>query len=192
MEHIGILGGSFDPIHIGHLITALSVFEKRKLTKLIFMPCFISPHKVGYDITDAFQRLEMVRLATEDFPQFEVSDFEISKHDISFTVDTLKHFKKDNPSIDLIIGFDNLISFDNWKEPETITELANLVVLKRNNFASYYSLHNFFEKAIFVDSPIIEVSSTLIRDRIKNGLSFKYFVHNKVYQYIMDNKLYMR
>ncbi len=192
MEHIGILGGSFDPIHIGHLITALSVFEKRKLTKLIFMPCFISPHKVGYNITDAFQRLEMVRLATEDFPQFEVSDFEISKHDISFTVDTLKHFKKDYSSIDLIIGFDNLISFDNWKEPETITELANLVVLKRNNFVSYYPLHNFFEKAIFVDSPIIEVSSTLIRDRIKKGLPFKYFVHNKVYQYIMDNKLYMR
>ena len=190
MAHIGIMGGSFDPVHIGHLITAQSVLEKRNLEKIIFVPCYISPHKVGFNSTEHIHRLEMVKLATSTNPKFEVSDYEIKKGDISFTVDTVEYFKGIYDEIDLIIGFDNLVSFDNWKEPDRIIEMANLVVLKRSNFSASFSLHSYFAKAIFVDTPIIEISSTMIRERVKKNKFFDYFVPKEVAEYIKENKLY--
>ncbi len=190
MAHVGIMGGSFDPIHIGHLITAQSVLEKRNLSKIIFVPCYISPHKVGFNSTEHLHRLEMVRRATASNPKFEVSDYEIKKGDISFTVDTVEHFRNQYEELDLIIGFDNLISFDNWKEPDRILEMANLVVLKRSNFSASFSLHSYFGKAIFVDTPVIEISSTMIRERIRDGKFYDYFVPKEVADYIKEHKLY--
>jgi nicotinate-nucleotide adenylyltransferase len=192
MEHIGIIGGSFDPIHIGHLITAQSVLEKRKLDKIIFIPCYVSPHKLQNKTTEANYRMEMVKLAIESNPNFTVSDFEIKMNKVSYTVETLEHFSEIYDNIDFIIGYDNLINFNQWKNPDKIVELANLVVLKRNFVAPSYSFHSYFAKAIFVDTPIVEISSTEIRERIVKRLPVNYFLTKEVNEYIIEHGLYKR
>ncbi len=192
MEHIGIIGGSFDPIHIGHLITAQVVLEKRNLDKIIFIPCFVSPHKIKNKSTEAKHRLKMVELAIKSNPNFTVSDFEIKANQVSYTVETIKHFKETYDNIDFIIGYDNLINFNSWKDPDKIVELANLIVLKRNFVAPNYSFHSYFAKAVFVDTPIVEISSTEIRERIGKNLPVNYFLTKEVYDYIYEHKLYLR
>ncbi len=192
MEHIGIIGGSFDPIHIGHLITAQAVLEKRNLDKIIFIPCYVSPHKINNKSVSPARRMEMVKLAIESNPNFTVSDFEIKANKVSYTVETLKHYGKFYEKIDFIIGYDNLINFNSWKDPDKIVELANLVVLKRNFVAPSYSFHSYFAKAIFVDTPIVEISSTEIRDRIGKGLPVNYFLTKEVNEYIFEHGLYKR
>lgn len=192
MEHIGIIGGSFDPIHIGHLITAQAVLEKRNLDKIIFIPCYVSPHKVNSKSVAPNHRMEMVKLAIASNPNFTVSDFEIKANKVSYTVETLKHFSKFHKNIDFIIGYDNLINFNSWKDPDKIVELANLVVLKRNFVAPSYSFHSYFAKAIFVDTPIVEISSTEIRDRIAKDLPVNYFLTKEVNDYIFEHGLYKR
>lgn len=190
MSRIGIFGGSFNPVHHGHLITALSVLEKRKLDKIIFMPCFISPHKVQQNENSPESRLEMLRLAVEDFPAFGFSDFEIRAGGVSYTVDTLRALKKTFDEIELIIGYDNLLVFDKWKEPEEIINLAKLVVLKRKVDSEGHSRNQFFSKAVFVDSLLIEISSSDIRRRVKENLPINFLVPQKVMEYIYQLNLY--
>ncbi len=189
MNSIGIYGGTFDPIHLGHLITAQFVLEERKLKKIIFVPCNISPFKVNENHSEAFHRLNMVKLAIENFPQFEVSDFEIKKGEISYTIDTLRFFSEIYSEMELIIGYDNLILFDKWKQPDEIIKLAKLTVLNRNiednNIRSKY-----FRMANFVKTPLIEISSSMIRTRIKNNLPVDFLLPEKVMRYIKTNGLY--
>ncbi len=188
MKTIGIMGGTFDPIHIGHLITAQYVYEKRNLDKIIFIPAFISPHKLKFKSSNSKYRLNMIKKAIKGIKHFDCSDFELKNKGISFTVDTLIHFKKTNPKIELIIGEDNYIVFDKWKDPEKIIELANLVVLRRR-------IKNLRESkkfpALFLDSPIIEISSTEIRERVRKGKSIRFLVPKSVEEYIYSLKLYM-
>ena len=114
MKTIGVYGGSFDPIHIGHLVTTRFVYEQRDLGKIIFMPCNISPLKTSNALSSPEHRLKMLELALEPFPFFEVSDYEILKGDVSYTLDTLLELKKTYDSIELIIGYDNLVIFYKW------------------------------------------------------------------------------
>ncbi len=190
MAAVGIFGGSFDPIHHGHLITAQDVLIKRKLEKIILVPCYISPHKAALSYTSPEHRLNMVRLAVQDHPFFEVSEFEINKHDISYTYDTLVEFSKIYEEMELIIGFDNLLSFDLWKNPDGILEFAKLVVLKRH-FEQKVKTHNkYFGKAVFVDSPTIEISASEIREKIRNNLPIDFLVPEAVKNYIFEHNLY--
>lgn len=187
---IGLYGGSFDPIHFGHLITTQSVLEKRKLEQIIFMPSHISPLKQDAKPIADFHRLEMVKLAIESMPQFSVSDIEIQKGNVSYTIDTLREIKKAHAEIELIIGFDNLCVFDKWYKPEGIFELAKVVVMKRDVDSLPNRKNIYFDKAIFVDTPTIEISSTDIRNRVKNDLPIDYLVPHKVKEYISQNRLY--
>lgn len=187
---IGLYGGSFDPIHIGHLITTQSVLEKRKLEQIIFVPSHISPLKQDAKPIADFHRLEMVKLAIENNPQFSFSDSEIQKENISYTIDTLLELKKKYAEIELIIGFDNLCVFDKWYKPEEIFELAKVVVMKRDVDNLSITKNSYFDRAIFVDTPTIEISSTDIRNRVKNGLPIDYLVPHKVKEYISQNRLY--
>lgn len=191
MGKIGIYGGSFDPIHNGHLITALYVLERRRLDKIIFVPCNISPHKISQNYSANNHRLEMVKLATKDFPNFEVSDYEIQKGDISFTYDTLLHYSKIHKKIELIIGYDNLVVFDTWKNPDEIIKLARLLVLKRNSISGVRTHHNYYEKAVFMQNPTVEISSTDIRTRIKRNKILNSLIPDSVLDYIKNNKLYV-
>jgi nicotinate-nucleotide adenylyltransferase len=191
MKTVGIFGGSFDPIHLGHLTTSYDVLKKRNLEKIIFVPCHISPHKLDRQTSEDIHRLNMVNLAIEDSPVFESSDYEIKKGNVSYTYDTLVELKKQYSDIELIIGFDNLVVFDKWHRPDDIFELVKVVVLKREiDFIP--KMHNkYFDSAILLDTPIINISSTEIRSRVKNGLSIDYLVPQKVKEYISKNRLYI-
>ncbi len=190
MKAIGIYGGTFDPIHIGHLITARIVLEKRNLEKIIFVPCKISPFKQNEKPTDDKHRIEMLKLSISNFPFFDYSDFEIKSAEISYTINTLIELKKYYSDIELIIGYDNLLAFDKWKEPDKIMQLAKVVVMKRANQTQIAAKHKYFDRAILVDTPIIDISSTEIRERIKNNLTIDYLVPNAVKEYIYNNNLY--
>ncbi len=190
MSSVGIIGGTFDPIHYGHLITARAVKEIRKLKKIIFVPCYISPHKKNLVNADAVHRLEMIKRAVKGIEGFEVSDFEIKKGGISYTIETLKQFRKEYPRIELIIGFDNLVKFESWKDPDEIVKLAQLIVMKRKIDKAPKNTNRFFKLAIMVDTPLIGINATDIRERIKEGLPVDFLVPEKVKEYIYAFNLY--
>ncbi len=187
---VGIYGGSFDPIHLGHLITTQMVFEKRSLDKIIFVPSYISPLKLDAKAIDVEHRCKMVQLGIKSNPHFELSDYEIRKGDVSYTIDTLIHFKKIFSEIELIIGLDNLVVFEKWKNPDEIFELAKVIVMVRHQDNLEIQKNRFFEKVYFVDTPTIEISSTDIRKRIKENLPIDFLVPNQVADYIIKNNLY--
>jgi nicotinate-nucleotide adenylyltransferase len=190
MSRIGIFGGTFDPIHHGHLITAQSVKEIRKLDKIIFVPAYISPHKQDEKASSAVHRLNMIKLALNNTDFFECSDFEIKQHTISYTLATLREFKKYYHEIDLIIGYDNIFHFHTWKEPDEILKLANIVVLRRKSSHPIEYIDKFVEAAIFVQTRGIEISATDIRNRVNENLPIHYLVPKTVEEYIYKNNLY--
>ncbi len=192
MAKIGILGGTFDPIHFGHLINAQYVLENRELDKIIFVPNYISPHKLHYEYSSPEHRYNMLKLAIEPHPQFEISDFEIKKSEVSYTVDTILEFSKKYNEIELIIGFDNLITFNIWERPDDILKFAELIVMKRTYDKEIKSPHKYFGEAIYIDTPTIEISSTNIRSRVNKGLPIDFFVPHTVKNYIFENSLYKK
>ncbi len=192
MSKIGILGGTFDPIHFGHLINAQFVLENRNLDKIIFVPNFISPHKLHYEYSSPEHRFNMLKLAIEPHPQFEISDFEIKRDEISYTIETVYEFSKLYDEIELIIGFDNLITFDTWEKSDEIIKLADLIVMKRTYDKEIKSPHKYFGEAIYVDTPTIEISSTDIRNRVNKNLPIDFFVPHTVKNYILKNSLYIK
>jgi nicotinate-nucleotide adenylyltransferase len=190
MSKIGIFGGTFDPIHNGHLITAQSVKEIRNLEKIIFIPAYISPHKQNAVASSAQHRLNMLKIALDDIPFFEYSDFEIKQHTISYSIDTLRELKKSYDEIDLIIGYDNIFQFHTWKDPDEIFKLANVVVLKRKSSHPIDYVDKYVESAHFVETRGIEISATDIRNRVNADLPIYYLVPEKVLEYINKHKLY--
>jgi len=190
MSKIGIFGGTFDPIHMGHLITAQSVREIRELDKIIFIPAFISPHKTSADASSTEHRANMIKIAIEDVPFFEYSDIEIKKGGISYTVDTLSELKKVYDEIEFIVGYDNIFSFHKWKDPDDILKLAKIIVLKRKSSLPPPFEDKYYHQAIFVQTRGIEISATDIRERVKNNQPIHFLVPQKVKEYIYEQKLY--
>jgi nicotinate-nucleotide adenylyltransferase len=190
VKKVGIFGGTFDPIHHGHLITAQSVREIRKLDKIIFIPAYISPHKTNVKTSSPEDRLNMIKISIEGVDFFEVSDYEIKKHDVSYTVDTLREFKKFYDEIELIIGYDNIFKFYTWKEPDEIMKLAKVLVLKRKSSQPIEFIDKYVKQATFVQTRGIEISATDIRHRVHQGLPIHYLVPKAVEQYIIEHKLY--
>lgn len=190
MSKVGIYGGTFDPIHLGHLITAQSVREIRELDKIIFVPAFLSPHKLDIKASSPAHRLNMLKLAIKGVDFFDISDFELRQKNISYTIDTLKELKKFYNELELIIGYDNIFKFYTWKDPEEILKLTKLIVLKRkSSYAPPYE-DKYYNEAIFVQTRGIEISATDIRERVKYGQPINYLVTKEVKDYIFDNNLY--
>lgn len=190
MSKIGIFGGTFDPIHFGHLITTQIVCEKRKLDKIIFIPAFISPHKIRKFASSPAHRSNMTKLAIDGMKNFDVSDIEINKSEVSYTVKTIEELKKQYDEIELIIGYDNLVVFDEWYKPDEILSMVELIVMKRSFDKELKSIHKYYGEAVFVDTPNIEISSTEIRERVNKGLPINFMVPEKVNDYINENNLY--
>ncbi|NWF51194.1 MAG: nicotinate-nucleotide adenylyltransferase [Ignavibacteriaceae bacterium] len=190
MSKVGIFGGTFDPIHHGHLITAQSVREIRSLDKIIFVPAYISPHKQHAKASSAAHRLNMIKLALDEIPFFEYSDFEIKQHTISYTIDTLREFKKFFSEIELIIGYDNIFQFHSWKDPDEIMKIAKVIVLKRKSSHPLDFIDKYVEAAVFVQTRGIEISATDIRNRVAQNLPIHYLVPKEVEEYIYKNNLY--
>ena len=187
---VGIFGGTFDPIHVGHLIEAQYVREIRDLDKIIFIPAYISPHKTDKVTSNAADRLNMLKLAIEDVPYFEYSDIEINNSVVSYTIDTLKVLKKRYDEIELIIGFDNIKKFDTWKAPDSIFKLCNVIVIKREPSDELRPRNKYMDMAIYTRTPQIDISSTQIRERVQNNLPINFLVPEKVNKYILENNLY--
>jgi nicotinate-nucleotide adenylyltransferase len=190
MSKVGIFGGTFDPIHLGHLITAQSVKEIRNLDKIIFIPAYISPHKTDAKPSSPEDRLNMIKIAVDGIPFFDCSDIEVNKGGISYTIDTLRELKKYYDKIEFIIGYDNIFTFHTWKEPDEIFKLADVIVLKRKSSHPPQFEDKYFRQAIFVQTRGIEISATDIRERVKSGMPINFLVPPKVMEYIYNHKLY--
>jgi len=190
MSKVGIFGGTFDPIHHGHLITAQSVREIRALDKIIFIPSFISPHKADENSASPEHRMNMLKLAVEGIDFFEVSDYEIKKEGISYTIDTLKEFKKKYDKLEFIIGYDNIFKFHNWKNPDEIMKITKILVLKRKSSLPPPHEDKYVKSALFVETRGIEISATDIREKVKQGMPIHYLVPEKVKEYIYNFNLY--
>lgn len=183
---VGILGGTFNPVHIGHLTLAREAKEKLELVKILFVPANIPPHKQSFHIP-AEHRLNMLKLAIGDNRDFEVSDIEIKRGDKSYTIDTIKELKKSFPKNDfyLIIGSDLANEFTSWKDYQEIKQLVKVVATSREGF----KLENkdFFS---ILDITQVNVSSTQIRSDIEKGKDISNRVEKEVIEYIEKHKLY--
>ncbi len=196
---IGIMGGTFNPIHYGHLILAENSYNQFKLNKVLFMPVGIPPHKENHGIVSALDRMNMINLAISDNSHFEVSDFEVKREGTTYTARTLELLVKENQNYEyyFIVGADSLFYMDKWLEPETIFRLSKIIVANRNHSldslidSKMLSLKNEFNAEIFkLDTPCIDISSNEIRNRVKNN-TIKYLVPDSVKEYIYEKKLYM-
>lgn len=184
---IGILGGTFDPPHLGHLIIANEVLDHLDLDEVKFMPNQEPPHKTRHTGTNAVQRLKMLELAIEGHPKFSLETIELERQGRSFTYDTINDLKQIHPGVDFyfIIGGDMVEYLPNWYR---IDELINLVQFVGTN-RPHFRLETTYPIQ-YVQVPQVDISSTLIRNRIKAGKSVKYLLPDKVIRYIEENMLY--
>ena len=191
MKKIGIFGGTFDPIHIGHLIIAQEVSRLLKLSKVIFVPAFIPPHKKRSNPTSANDRYKMVQMAIRNNAKFEASTIEIKRRGKSYSVDTLRKLRKkfgSKASLFFIIGSDMVKDLKSWKELDSINKIVKFIAVKRSG----YPVVNLPKNIDRVNVPQVDVSSTQIRRLIKNGHSINFLVPDVVRKYISDKYLYLK
>ena len=192
---IGILGGTFDPIHQGHLVLARTAKKQFQLDKILFVPAFIPPHKTSRrDLTPAPYRYRMVELAIRKEPDFEISHAELDRPDISYTVDTLRALQKKYPGAELflILGVDALKQFPGWHEPEEIRRLAVFLVAPRDSGEKRSpEKGSLLERDVkWIDMPICPLSSSKIRQEIREGKAVGDALPEGVEAYIRRMKLY--
>ena len=199
---IGIFGGSFDPIHLGHLILAEQCREQAQLDQVWFIPCSLQPQKQeGANSTDR-QRSEMIELALAGHEPFLLSKIEMERGGVSYTVETLEQIRQSNPDdeIFLLMGDDSLEGFSSWREPEKICQLATPLVVNRpgSRQVDLLVLKPYVDDARFelfkqvaITSPGIEVSSSAIREKVAAGSSIRYLTPRQVEKYIETQKLFL-
>lgn len=192
-----ILGGTFNPVHLGHLICAERAYLEYDLDKVIFMPAGNPPHKEDEKIDNAEHRSKMLKLAVSDNNHFKISDWELRQEEKSYTAHTVKYFKDiyGDKKVKLIIGTDSLAEIFNWYQPEYILENTELIVAKRNNYSftnimKDQRLREHEENINILNNSLIEISSTLIRKLVKQNKSIKYLTLDSVIRYIEKNNLY--
>ncbi len=187
----GIFSGSFNPIHIGHLALANYLCEFAGLDELWFVVSPQNPLKEQQGLLEDHKRLELVRLATEGYPKFHASDFEFHLPRPSYTIYTLDRLKEQYPQREfvLIIGSDNWQLFDRWKEWDRLIRENRVMIYPRPGYEVDPSA--LPANAMLVDSPVFEISSTFIREALRQGVDIRYFLHLSVYERIVEEKLFM-
>ncbi|MCK5012256.1 MAG: nicotinate-nucleotide adenylyltransferase [Candidatus Omnitrophica bacterium] len=189
MKRIGILGGTFNPIHIGHLTIAEMVHEQLNLDKVIFVPSNLPPHKSSKNVVSAGDRCHMIRLAVRGNPRFEVSDYEIKKGGKSYSIETVNHFRDSYPpgtKLFFIIGSDVLPTLRTWKRINDIFKIVSFVSVNRPGFKEKKSK----VKLRSITVPGLQTSSSYVRKRITSGKTVKYLVPDNVLSYIEKKRLY--
>lgn len=199
-KKIGIMGGTFNPIHYGHLILAESAYNAANLDSVWFMPSKNPPHKLQDEVIPDIFRKEMVELAISGNPHFEISLLELCREGFTYTVDTLRELNRIYPEIDFyfIIGGDSLFQLDTWKSPGEILKSAHILAASRYHIADEEILsriqslnrnYNSDIKALSV--PTIDISSKMLRQYLKEGRSVRYYLPEPVRQYIKEQHLYL-
>ena len=189
---IGLYFGSFNPIHIGHLIIANQLVENSDLDQIWFVVTPHNPFKKKSTLLDNYQRLEMVYLATKDYDTLKESDIEFNLPQPNYTVNTLVHLTEKYPKHEfaLIMGEDNLKSFHKWKNYQTILEYHSIYVYPRISEGKVDTQFNNHPKITRVDAPIIELSSTMVRKAIKEGKNVKPLLPENVWAYLDEMNFY--
>ena len=187
-----IMGGTFDPIHMGHLVMAQCAAEQLKLEKVYFLPNGNPPHKEDVG-ADKYRRLEMVRLAVAGNPLFAVSDYEVQKQGSCYTVDTVRAFSDLGRPI-LIVGADALRDLPGWYQFDQYKTLCDFAAFRRDAFGDIAPYARRMQdlgcRVYLLDMPGVDVTSTLLRERVRQGLGVRYFTPDAVAEYIAKNKLY--
>lgn len=197
-KRVGILGGTFNPIHLGHVAIAKAAYDEFDLDEILFIPSGISYMKSN--VTDAKIRAEMTALAIKDYPNFVLSDMEINRPGNSYSYETILSLKKEHPDTEyfFIVGADSFVYMEHWKCPDLIFANAHILVAIRNGSTkkdleetktSY--LQKFNANIDFISFDGYDVSSSDIRNRVKEGRAFENFVSDAVFKYIKDHKLYL-
>jgi len=198
MKKIGIIGGTFNPIHLAHLYIAYEAKLKLGLDKVIFMPVGSPPHKNNKEIVGASLRYEMVKEAIKNYEDFEISDYEIKKEGSSYTFETLEYLKNYDNELYFITGADCLLTIEKWNQPQKILNLSKFVVFNRGGYSKDELLKQKEEidkkyntNVIFLDIINLEISSSMIRKRIKEGKRVDFFIPKNVLNIILQNRLYI-
>ena len=196
---LGVFGGTFDPVHTGHLIVAQEAMARLRLDEILFVPAGRPWLKEGHELTDARHRLDMVELAVKGTPGFRVSGMEIERPGPSYTADTLKRLKKDRGSdtdLYVIVGLDALNELDRWHKPGLVFELAVVVGKARPGAQQVDSdvlesvRKSASDEVVLIEGPVIDISGTDIRRRVSEGLPIRYLVPESVEAYIREHGLY--
>ena len=197
MKRYGMMGGTFNPIHLAHLYIAYEAKEELNLDKIIFMVAGNPPHKKESKIIDSKYRYNMVQKAIEGYEGFEISDYEIKKNGYSYTYETLNALKEDDLKLYFIAGADSLMDIEKWKNTKEVLNSCTFVVFNRGEFnretlksQKEYLENKYQAEIVLLDIMSIDISSTIIRKRIKEGKRVDFFLPNKVLEYINDNDFY--
>lgn len=197
-QRIGLLGGTFDPVHIGHLIIASYAAEALDLQRVLFIPAQIPPHKRAGSVSPTEDRVAMVKRAIADDCRFQFSDEDLRSGKQSFTSDLLERLVRGMPGCELffIAGADSLKDFPGWNRPQRILHHAQLAIASRPSTeitdAMLDAMPNLRSRTTLFRTPLIGVSSSDIRERVTNGSSIRYLVPRSVEQYIQDHGLYQQ
>jgi len=198
VARVGILGGTFNPPHIGHLVCAREALEQIGLDRVVLMPAAVPPHKPVPDEPGAAARLQMCELAVACDPRLATSDIELRRAGPSYTVDTLRELQQRSPSdeLTLIVGGDMAAAFPTWRDPHGILELARLAVVARTDVDSAVitgrlaTVDGFQERVTFFEMPRLDISSSLLRCRVAEGRSIRHLVPAAVADLIAERRWY--
>jgi len=193
------MGGTFDPVHYGHLIAAEYARHEFKLEQVVFMPAARPPHKEMEQVLDSNHRYEMVRRAVKGNPAFAISDLEMKRTGNSYTIDTIRHFLEECPgrAVFFIMGADSLLTMTTWKDYQNLARLCQFVVVTRPGYVISESEpvlkqlpSVLWENVHFLPIPALDISSSDIRERVAAGRPIKYLLPDDVEQYIAETGLY--
>jgi len=191
---ICIFGGTFDPPHLGHLLIAQTICEAEEFDKIIFVPALKNPHKSAGIASSIENRLKMLEIAVEGNPHFDISDNEIKRGGISYSIDTIRYIKKKydlkRDELYFLIGSDILKNFYNWREPLKILEECQVIIALRPGFKPSSVPNWILSEIQFANIPRFELSATQIRKRWKEDKTIRYMVTQPVWEFINKNSLY--
>lgn len=190
---IGVLGGTFDPIHLAHLALAEEAREEAALQQVLFVPAGLPPHKRPQEVLAAGHRLEMVRLALAACPHFHVRELELDREGFSYTLDTVEALAREfapRGELFLIVGADQVLELENWKDPRSLVEACTLLIAPRPGFELGELPAWVAGRARLLTTTRLAISSREIRERVRAGRSIRFLVPDPVRAYIEDHRLY--
>lgn len=200
MQRIGVIGGTFDPIHYGHLAAAEEARVRMNLERVLFVVAGVPPHKLDEEVTPVEHRLAIVSLAIASNPHFEISRVDVDRPGPSYTVDTISILRKQwgqETEVYFIMGLDSLVELPTWHHPQRLIQLCRLLAVKRPGFETDMaeleaSVPGISSRVEIIDMPEMDISSSDLQQRVRDGLPIKYQVPEEVERYIMEHGLYRR